>query len=82
VFWILISILFWIFWLNLVLGLSNALPAIPFDGGFLFMGGMDYILEKTGMSSERRERYTRAVTGVTTWIVFLGLMLVMMVIII
>ncbi len=82
VFWILISILFWIFWLNLVLGLSNALPAIPFDGGFLFMGGMDYILEKTGMSSERREKYARVVTGVTTWIVFLGLMLVMMVIII
>lgn len=82
VFWILISVLFWIFWLNLVLGLSNALPAIPFDGGFLFMGGLDYILEKTGMSAERREKYTRAVTGVTTWIVFLGLMLVMMVIII
>ena len=81
VFWVLMSVLFWIFWLNLVLGLSNALPAIPFDGGFLFMGGLDFILEKTGMPSERRERYARAVTGVTTWIVFLGLMLVMMVII-
>ncbi|MFA7161280.1 MAG: site-2 protease family protein [Candidatus Methanomethylophilaceae archaeon] len=81
VFWVLMSILFWIFWLNLVLGLSNALPAIPFDGGFLFMGGLDFIMEKAGMPAERREHYTRAVTGVTTWIVFLGLMLVMMAII-
>ncbi len=81
VFWVLISLLFWIFWLNIVLGLSNALPAIPFDGGFLFMGGLDFILEKTGMPAEKRDRYTRSVTSMTTWAVLIGLMLVLMVII-
>lgn len=81
VFWVLMSVLFWIFWLNLVIGMSNALPAIPFDGGFLFMGGVDYILEKSKIPAERRERYAGSLTGMISWIVILELLLVMLVII-
>jgi membrane-associated protease RseP (regulator of RpoE activity) len=35
-FWILANLLFWLSWMNLLLGLSNALPLIPLDGGLLF----------------------------------------------
>ncbi len=35
-FWILANLLFWLAWMNLLLGLSNALPLIPLDGGLLF----------------------------------------------
>jgi membrane-associated protease RseP (regulator of RpoE activity) len=35
-FWILANVLFWLSWMNLLLGLSNALPLIPLDGGLLF----------------------------------------------
>ncbi len=35
-FWILVNVLFWLAWMNLLLGLSNALPLIPLDGGLLF----------------------------------------------
>jgi membrane-associated protease RseP (regulator of RpoE activity) len=35
-FWVLVNVLFWLSWMNLLLGLSNALPLIPLDGGLLF----------------------------------------------
>jgi membrane-associated protease RseP (regulator of RpoE activity) len=35
-FWVLANLLFWLAWMNLLLGLSNALPLIPLDGGLLF----------------------------------------------
>jgi len=35
-FWIFANVLYWIAWMNLLLGLSNALPLVPLDGGLLF----------------------------------------------
>ncbi len=35
-FWIGANLLFWLAWMNLLLGLSNALPLVPLDGGLLF----------------------------------------------
>ena len=35
-FWIGVNLLYWIAWMNLLLGLSNALPLVPLDGGLLF----------------------------------------------
>lgn len=35
-FWIAANILYWLAWLNLLLGASNALPLVPLDGGLLF----------------------------------------------
>jgi len=82
VFWIIISVIFWTFWLNLVLGISNALPAVPFDGGFLFMGGMDFILEKTGMrNTEKRENVVNRISSFVTYATLLILILVMVVVI-
>ena len=34
-YWILINLFYWIFWANLLLGLANSLPALPFDGGYV-----------------------------------------------
>ncbi len=54
--WIFLSLLYWIFWLDILLAISNALPAYPFDGGFIFAGWIDWVLEKAGMrDQERRE---------------------------
>ena len=36
VFWIIVSSLYWIAWLNLMVGIFNILPMIPLDGGYLF----------------------------------------------
>ncbi|MGB6499929.1 MAG: site-2 protease family protein [Thermoplasmata archaeon] len=35
-FWIVANLLYWIAWMNLLLGMSNALPLVPLDGGLLF----------------------------------------------
>jgi membrane-associated protease RseP (regulator of RpoE activity) len=35
-FWIFANTLYWLSWMNLLLGMSNALPLVPLDGGLLF----------------------------------------------
>ena len=45
-FWVLIDAAYWIFWLNLMLGLTNLLPAIPLDGGYLFSDLITHISKK------------------------------------
>jgi membrane-associated protease RseP (regulator of RpoE activity) len=55
-FWILANSLYWIFWLNLMVGLTNVLPAVPLDGGYLFRDFMDYLLSKTGRTYSKEQR--------------------------
>ncbi len=63
-FWILTNSLYWIFWLNLMLGLTNVLPAVPLDGGYLFRDSADYLLSKIrkGLSTEQREKAVGTLT--------------------
>jgi membrane-associated protease RseP (regulator of RpoE activity) len=76
-FWILVNILFWIFWLNIMLGVSNAIPAFPFDGGFIFQGSLSSLLERLGMKNEeKREKLTTSVTGYLSMIMIFLLVLV------
>ncbi|MDD1773881.1 MAG: site-2 protease family protein, partial [Methanomassiliicoccales archaeon] len=55
-FWILANSLYWIFWLNFMVGLTNVLPAVPLDGGYLFRDFMDYVLSKTGRTYTKEQR--------------------------
>ncbi len=79
--WIIISLLYWIFWLNIVLGVTNALPAVPFDGGFLFMGGVDFIAERFIKDQERRDRIVDIICTSVTYFMLMALILVLIVII-
>lgn len=76
-FWVLISVFYWIFWLNIMLGVSNAIPAFPFDGGFIFQGGLSALLEKLGMKDEeKREKRVTSVTNALSMIMIFLLILV------
>ena len=53
---ILMNLLFWLIWVNILLGFTNLFPMIPFDGGHLFkdivhgtMSGIRNLGKKTGL---------------------------------
>ncbi len=55
-FWLLANVFYWLFWLNLMVGISNALPAVPFDGSYIFHDGATAFFTKLGWKKERTER--------------------------
>lgn len=78
-FWVLIYVIYWIFWLNIVLAISNALPGLPFDGGHLFRGGVDWVLERAGRKTqEERDRIADPVCAMVTY-AMLGIMLLVVI---
>lgn len=82
-FWMLISLFYWIFWLNIMLGVSNAIPAYPFDGGYIFQGGLSALLQRLGMKDEkRREDMTTRITNSLSKIMIFLLLLVIIVVVI
>ena len=53
---VLMNLLFWLIWVNILLGFTNLFPMIPFDGGHLFkdivhgtMSGLRNLGKKTGL---------------------------------
>ena len=52
--WILVNVLYWLTWMNLLLGLSNGLPLIPLDGNLLFR---DWV---SGITARFRKGWTAA----------------------
>lgn len=75
-FWIVVNALYWLFWLNLMLGATNALPAIPLDGGYIFKDGIESIVSRLrkGITVEARDRIVR---GLSYTFAFLILSLVL-----
>lgn len=63
-FWILANTVYWLFWLNLMLGATNALPAVPLDGGYLFRDVVEGFLSRfrRGIPAEARDRIVRGVS--------------------
>lgn len=63
-FWILANVVYWLFWINLMLGMTNALPAVPLDGGYLFRDWLSAGIAKVrrGMGPEAREEAARKVS--------------------
>ena len=45
-FWILAAVMYWIMWINLMIGLTNSLPAVPLDGGYVFRDGLHVLMKK------------------------------------
>jgi len=75
VFWIIISAFYWIFWLNLAVGLFNVLPMIPLDGGFLFNDAMGSLIKKIkkGISDEMKDRIVRNISVTISLLILLAI---------
>ncbi len=71
-FWVLANIFYWVFWINLMLGLTNALPAVPLDGGYIFKDGADSFFGKFIKNDKKREKHVNALCyTVALFILFL-----------
>ncbi|HEX9816857.1 MAG TPA: site-2 protease family protein [Candidatus Thermoplasmatota archaeon] len=75
-FWFFANLTYWLFWINLMLGLTNALPIVPLDGGHMFrdfVGGLHQKM-RPNASEERREQVVKRVSLTVTFIL-LGLII-------
>ena len=74
-FWGIINALYWIFWLNLAVGLFNVLPMIPLDGGFLFNDVVGSFVRRIrkGISDEKREKIVKNVSLVISLLILLAI---------
>ena len=70
-FWIVANLLYWLAWMNLLLGLSNALPLVPLDGGLLFRDFMASIAARwrKAWSSERLDAFGARAVAVSSMVV-------------
>lgn len=48
VFWTVFNLAYWTFWANIMLGLANALPAIPLDGAYVLRDALKGLAKKAG----------------------------------
>jgi membrane-associated protease RseP (regulator of RpoE activity) len=72
-FWILANILYWLAWMNLLLGLSNALPLVPLDGGLLFRDFAASVAARfrRGWSEARLEAFAGRAVTVSSFLVLM-----------
>lgn len=64
VFWGIVILLFWLFWLNLAVGIFNILPILPMDGGHVFNDALNSLVErfKKDISKEKRDKIVNKIT--------------------
>jgi membrane-associated protease RseP (regulator of RpoE activity) len=48
-FWGVVHLLFWCGWININVGIFNAIPMIPLDGGYILKEGVDRLLDRRGL---------------------------------
>lgn len=75
-FWLIANTVYWLFWLNIMLGATNALPAVPLDGGYIFRDGIEGLLSRLrkGIPPAERDRIVRGVSYTFAFLI-LGLVL-------
>jgi len=67
-FWGVIHLLFWCAWININVGIFNAIPMIPLDGGYIFKEGVDRLLDRRGLL-----KYSNYVTGAVSYLMLVVL---------
>jgi membrane-associated protease RseP (regulator of RpoE activity) len=67
-FWDAIHILFWCAWININVGIFNAIPMVPLDGGYIFKEGVDRLLDRRGLI-----KYSGYVVGAVSYVMIVVL---------
>ncbi len=77
IYWPLVNLLFWVFWVNLMVGLTNILPMLPLDGGHLFRDSFAGLVQKIRpkMEQARQDRLVGRVAGILSLVIFVAFLL-------
>ena len=67
-FWGFVHLLFWCAWINLNVGIFNAIPMVPLDGGYIFKEGVDLLLDRRGLM-----KYSGYITGAVSYLMLVVL---------
>jgi membrane-associated protease RseP (regulator of RpoE activity) len=67
-FWGVVNLLFWCAWININVGIFNAIPMIPLDGGYIFKEGVDRLLDGRGLL-----KYSSYVTSAVSYLMLVVL---------
>ena len=80
----LFDFIFWLIWVNFLLGFLNLLPIIPFDGGHMLKDGAHSILSRImkGSNPLRVERLASSIGGVTTVVMLIIVLIPIMMLIV
>jgi len=70
-FWLIANLLYWVFWLNIMVGIFNSLPAIPLDGGYIFRDGLSTLVQRLSPKggAAKAEGVALRVTGALSMLV-------------
>lgn len=67
-YWGLIHLLFWCGWININVGIFNAIPMVPLDGGYILKEGVERTFEKKGWG-----KYAPHVVASVSYVLFVML---------
>jgi len=67
----LFDFLFWLVWINFLIGFANLIPMIPFDGGHIVKDGVHSILDRftSGIHPMRAEAMAERISSMSTFLV-------------
>jgi membrane-associated protease RseP (regulator of RpoE activity) len=74
IFWTMANVFYWVFWINLMLGVTNTLPAVPLDGGYIFKDTLSGLIRRIrpGMDEKKVDNFVRGISlGLALIILFL-----------
>jgi membrane-associated protease RseP (regulator of RpoE activity) len=72
-FWGVVHLLFWCAWININVGIFNAIPMVPLDGGYIFKEGVDRLLDRRGLI-----KYSGYVVSAVSYVMIVVLMSLIM----
>ncbi len=82
---LIVELCFWLIWVNILLGLTNLIPIIPFDGGHMFRDMIHSIIEKINRTRSsfgfkkwhplNVENFVKKISGWSSFSLFFVLML-------
>ena len=77
-FWFSANLIFYLFWLNILLGLFNTLPAVPLDGGVVFRDGIvSFLYNFSGKKDvEKLEKIAKRCSSVASLMVLFLLLII------